>query len=435
MIFSLDVRKAKKGDCLLLHFGTKADPGVAIVDGGPSGVYHPFLKPRLEQIKKARQVAAGKPLPIDLVMVSHVDDDHIQGILDLVADVKAAAAAPLISARSFWHNTFKNLVDAETTILTAKYTAAAGGATLPDLATIESDEPDEVVRDTCQVLAGIEQGVRLVGEVTKAPLNWSLNPEFNGDVILASDVEHQPVDQPLTFVVVGPMKPELEKLRKDHATWLKDNKDKQIPASVALATYADRSVANLSSVVVLAKLKDGAHERTMLLTGDARGDKVLKGLEAVGLIAAPNGSMNVDILKVPHHGSSNNVEQEFFERIKAKHYVFSGDGEHGNPERETIEMLLAARKDEPFTIHLTYPVDEIDRGREKDWKLQQEMERKRKANGKSNKDPRPDWNPVEQELARILPGKLKANTQHLLIVADDPKIPHLIELGDDKLGF
>ena len=53
--------------------------------------------------------------------------------------------------------------------------------------------------------------------------------------------------------------------------------------------------------------------------------------------------MHVDLLKVPHHGSANNLDDDFFERITADHYVFSGNGEHGNPERETLEMLFDAR--------------------------------------------------------------------------------------------
>ena len=39
MIFSLDVRRARKGDCLLLHFGTTDEPGLVMIDGGPKGVY------------------------------------------------------------------------------------------------------------------------------------------------------------------------------------------------------------------------------------------------------------------------------------------------------------------------------------------------------------------------------------------------------------
>ena len=34
MIFSLDVRPARKGDCLLLHYGTAEKPGLVMIDGG-----------------------------------------------------------------------------------------------------------------------------------------------------------------------------------------------------------------------------------------------------------------------------------------------------------------------------------------------------------------------------------------------------------------
>lgn len=114
-------------------------------------------------------------------------------------------------------------------------------------------------------------------------------------------------------------------------------------------------MANLSSIVVLAR----SGGREMLLTGDARGDKILTGMEQVGLLQ-PGGTRHVDLLKVPHHGSDRNMATSFFQRITADHYVFSGDGEHGNPERETFRMLLEARGDAAFTVHLTDPVDEID---------------------------------------------------------------------------
>ena len=32
-IFRLDVLRARKGDCLLLHYGTKTKPGLALIDG------------------------------------------------------------------------------------------------------------------------------------------------------------------------------------------------------------------------------------------------------------------------------------------------------------------------------------------------------------------------------------------------------------------
>ena len=39
MIFSLDVRPARKGDCMLLHWGEPSDPRLMLIDGGPANVF------------------------------------------------------------------------------------------------------------------------------------------------------------------------------------------------------------------------------------------------------------------------------------------------------------------------------------------------------------------------------------------------------------
>ena len=169
-----------------------------------------------------------------------------------------------------------------------------------------------------------------------------------------------------------------------------------------------------------------AEDKRLLLTGDARGDKMLKGLELVGLLKK-GGKMHVDVLKVPHHGSDNNMETIFFERVTADHYVFSGNGEHGNPERETLEMLLEARGDAGYTVHLTYPVDEIDKGRKADWEKEQGKEK----NQKEEEPPRPrsgeNWSPKKHSLTALFKDnpKLAGNVQ---IVPKDK--PHMIDLLD-----
>src|ERR1043165_9476018 len=105
MIFSLDVRRARKGDCLLLHYGTAEKPGLVMIDGGPRGVYAPHLRPRLEEIRAARGLDDHEPLDVDLLMVSHVDDDHIQGILDLTKELleaKREHRPQFVQALSLW---------------------------------------------------------------------------------------------------------------------------------------------------------------------------------------------------------------------------------------------------------------------------------------------------------------------------------------------
>ncbi len=97
MIFSLDVRRARKGDCLLLHFGSadcaRAGPDRRRPEGGLRAA------PQAAADGDSREARASRhhqPLPVDLLMVSHVDDDHIQGILDFTRELREAVGAPFV---------------------------------------------------------------------------------------------------------------------------------------------------------------------------------------------------------------------------------------------------------------------------------------------------------------------------------------------------
>jgi hypothetical protein len=339
-----------------------------------------------------------------------------------------AAQRPLpLRVLNFWHNSFDAVIDHTPEELTAAFKSQFGAASttggLSADATIDADDEDldeETIRASLKVLASIEQGFRLRGDTET--LGFPLNLEFDGKLIMArKGSEALEIAPGLSFTVAGPMVAELKKLQKKHEAWLKNLKKEGKSPPAALAAYVDRSVPNLSSVVVLAE----AGDKRMLLTGDARGDKILEGLELVGVLRT-GGTMHVDLLKVPHHGSANNLDDDFFERITADHYVFSGDGEHGNPEREALQMLLDARGDADYTIHLTYPIAEIDAARQDDWIKEQKKE-KRKQEKKPNTKVRPDWSPQKHSLAAFLVDN-GGLADKVKIVAPDK--PHVIDLGE-----
>jgi hypothetical protein len=422
MLFSLDVIRARKGDCLLLHYGSEDDPRLMVIDGGPRGVYGPHLKPRLEEIRKARGLEKNEPLPVDLLMVSHVDDDHIQGILDLTKDL-IQDNPNLVQVLSLWHNSFENIIDSTPMELTAAFQSQFGAASMggePGDLTVDAEEEEEVIVSSLKVLASIQQGAQLRSDANR--LEWPLNPEFDEGLILASETgDALDMEDGLKFTVVGPMLPELKKLHEKHQEWLKElAKGGKTPEEV-LSAYIDKSVPNLSSLVVLAE----AGEKRMLLTGDARGDKILEGLELVGLMEE-GGTMHVDLLKVPHHGSANNLDNDFFERITADHYVFSGDGEHGNPERESLQMLLDARGDAEYTIHLTYPIEELDAGRKEDWEKEQAKEKKKQQKNPSKKV-RPDWSPEEHSLQALFDQHEEFGKKVRIVEEHRPHVIDLLE--------
>ena len=362
----LEVVPAMKGDCLLLHHGTGDDPKLVLNDGGPGGVYAKSLKPRLDRIREERisggHIGESDPLHIDLVIVSHVDDDHINGIIALFEDI--ADAAPFSVGR-LWHNSFDSLLDATGTPVAA---LTDPGDTVITAGLVEMDKavaPD-AHDDLAMVLASIPQGHTLLGLAKK--LSIPVNPEFEGKAIEAHDGKAMSMDG-LQCTFLGPMREELEDLRKEFAKWLAKKKAGDGTADALLASLTDSSVPNLSSLVML--VEDG--DESLLLTGDARGDKMVTAAKALKQLNA-NGELPVDTFKVPHHGSDRNNDKATFETFPAQRYVFSGDGKHGNPERETFEELARARDGVRITVELTYPPHEIDAERAAEWK------KKRKRN-------------------------------------------------------
>ena len=117
-MFSLEAIKAKHGDCLLLHWGNDNNHKVALIHGGPDTVYSNFLKPRLQELAEQR----GKK-ELQLTMVSHIDDDHINGVLALARDIEDGDAPADIGL--LWHNSLEGLLDQKITGGTAEVIAAA----------------------------------------------------------------------------------------------------------------------------------------------------------------------------------------------------------------------------------------------------------------------------------------------------------------------
>ncbi len=348
-IFTLEALPARKGDSLIVHFGTQADPKLAVIDGGPSRVYKPSLRPRLFDIRAARGLGEDQALDIDLLMISHIDDDHIKGILDFAKELKKLkdiGQPRFARIGTLWHNTFDDII---------------GNAEIPQdvtsaLASMSAAEfPDGTDPDTAFILASVRQGRDLRGYADA--LEWETNSPFDPLVMMAA-----PDDEAVTrfggglsFTLIGPRKAELEALQDRYDRFLRDNNLGRDSVEAALAATKDRSVPNLSSIVTIAE----SGGKTILLTGDALGSKITDALRDRGL-ASDAAPLKVDVLKMPHHGSDRNVTPEFFRLIKADHYVFCGDGAHGNPERATVDMLFAEQGAEHVTLHFTRQLSRID---------------------------------------------------------------------------
>ncbi|MCP4385902.1 MAG: hypothetical protein GY798_31580, partial [Hyphomicrobiales bacterium] len=199
-------------------------------------------------------------------------------------------------------------------------------------------------------------------------LDIPLNPNFDGDFMVA-DARALIRLGSLEITVLGPTSAELEELRdKAWIPWLKKSKNyaerlrKQhqrdvddlrsgmTPLDIAhrardlmLEIEKDVTPPNLASLVLL--VEEGG--KRVLLTGDAGDESLLRYFRDAGLMDQDD-RLEVDVLKVPHHGADNSFSDEFAERVRARHYVFCGDGEHHNPEPGVVAGYLRAVADRPL---------------------------------------------------------------------------------------
>ena len=363
---NIRVFQAGKGDCLLL---TATDGTRVLVDGGMREDYRVHVAPALARIRK-------QDLDLDLVYVSHIDRDHISGVLQLMDDLVAwrvfdyqrgagnleypeppTPRPPEI--KNLWHNAFHELVSANKADIERTLAARANL-----LATADDRELRLVGVEQRDLATSIAEGIELSRRASPEQLGIPVNRQFDGKLALVR-AGAKPVQLGvLKITLIGPFPRDLRQLRKEWNVWLREAKKQhellrermqrdagrlatddldrlRRVLNLASGELGDRTkvtTPNLASLMLL--VEEGA--RTVLLTGDGHWEDILKGLESAGRLEA-DGGLHVDVLKVQHHGSENNLTPEFAKRITADRYLFCANGEHANPDPRIVQAIIESR--------------------------------------------------------------------------------------------
>lgn len=357
----LTVFQSDKGDCLLLSAGQNSEKVHVLIDGGMAASYTEHASRKLSSLPQ-----------LDLVYVSHIDEDHISGVLRLVDDAfdwrvfnfrqekgvahprpKSSEPPPI---RRIWHNAFHDQVKKNSgaiediAIATASMAAAA-----PDL--------QELALEYQNLANSVPQAIQLSQRISSKQLGVRHN-EGKGKLLMAGAGQKPIRIGPMTFTIIGPFSDELRELRKEWNAWLEANDERvrkmraraasdaknilvasvddiESHLSARTTDLGDRArvtVPNLASLMTL--VEEGS--RSLLLTGDGHWETILRGLERTKKMAK-GGTLHVNVLKVQHHGAEFNLSEEFCRRVTADHYVFCGNGAHSNPDLRVIDAIIASR--------------------------------------------------------------------------------------------
>lgn len=323
---------AFNGDCILISFEYEGNKKNILIDGGVPRTYIRHLKPELEKI-----VQNGEN--IDLLIVTHIDDDHIGGIKELYQDTELNKDF----IKEVWFNS---------------------GDLLSDHFNTERDASRavEIIKDN-QTAMSVGQGVTLEKALKKEKGNWVQN------LIRVSDNKINFIG--LSITVLSPSGEGLQKLHKHWETetdtkvkMSEDHDDFHIPISelVERKFNEDKAIPNGSSIALLIE-KDN---KSILLLGDAHPSIIANSLIKLGLASKEN-QLKLDLVKVSHHASKGNTSPKLLSLIECGRFVISTDGsKHGLPDKEAIARIIDSHPNATFYFNYNEISKEIFLQEDKD---------------------------------------------------------------------
>ena len=86
MFSCIHIIPAQHGDAIIIHCTQDENNGIVVVDGGPSS--NPRLNPFLWEIEKLDH--------IDLMVLTHHDSDHINGLLHYIKNIRITIHSRLL---------------------------------------------------------------------------------------------------------------------------------------------------------------------------------------------------------------------------------------------------------------------------------------------------------------------------------------------------
>ena len=305
MSATLKVLKARHGDAFI--FECVKDEGLfcMVVDSGP-------------RLSSKDIVPLIKELPqIDLLVLTHYDEDHISGFIDYFKQYPKDA----LKVKEYWCNCANQIeVDSRTTV--SAYDNAKSFA------------------DSLRDIQKEHQGVRWI-ELIKA------GHRLHNDFV---DIE-----------VIAPSERALKHNRNCYVAEqypaisyqnMQDDLNVPLEKLALRETSSKAQVVNNASIAFILRCE----RKSYLMLGDVMANDVYTYLTNKGY--SEDNPLVVDYVKVSHHGSKNNITNKLLDVIKCNRLIITTNGGMGNafhPDRETIaKILYHPRREMDETVHLFF---------------------------------------------------------------------------------
>jgi beta-lactamase superfamily II metal-dependent hydrolase len=298
---------AGKGDAILISVNGKN----MLIDGGePSGnlnlkkdsVLYGYLFKEIDKIKESKQ-------RLNLVILTHCDDDHIKGI------------------KALFENNYSNLIDEVWYNTFSK-----------DEFSIVNKKNDKGEQETS------------TREQVKFEHYLGCLLENNKKFIVKSKISIENYPKPfkvlskLNVSILSPTQKKLDGLYKkyekeklSYETSGVEYKNLEFEELLKFSlTKKDSSITNGSSIAFILTYRKNLN---FLFLGDSHVDVIVSSLKASGY--TKTNKLTCEFVKLSHHGSSKNINKSLLELLDCRKFIISTNGAiHKHPDLETIASIV-----------------------------------------------------------------------------------------------
>ena len=323
MKYNINFLPARYGDCIWIEYGTNNKTHRILIDGGTSGTK--------ENIRNLLEALPEDERHFELIVVTHIDRDHIEGILALLEEDELA-----FTVDDFWFNGWEHLPD---------------------------DEEEEL---------GALQGERLTAAIKKHNVKW--NKAYHNKAVVIPESGELPVKTLAGGMEITLLSPLIQNLIDLRPKWRKEVEDAGlIPGFGALEPpdieddeeelgilpdvnalndeefHEDTAAANGSSIAFLGSFEG----KTVFFGGDSFPSVVLDSMNKLF-----NGKAKVDLVKLSHHASAHNTSPELIEKFQSKKYLISTNGSnYHHPSAVTVAKVIK-RAGDGLELYFNYKSDD-----------------------------------------------------------------------------
>jgi beta-lactamase superfamily II metal-dependent hydrolase len=319
--------KASNGDSILISYKDEKVNRNILVDGGVEDTYYNSSENRYGELKLEIELIKKRKEVIDLLILTHIDNDHICGLIEWLR--KDEDGYKLI--KNIWFNSGK---------LISEYFKE------PENQDLRTD-----IKIFKSTQTGVSEGVEFENYLLEKKI-WDRKIILQGTKLSEYGV---------TIEVLSPDVEQLKKLLREYKAKIKGDaytfgtkKDWDIDIKNFIAEEGDdkfkfeqdTSIKNGSSISFILTLNG----KNFLFLGDSHPKKIVEYLKSTYSQINP---LEVEFIKVSHHGSKRNTNKELLEIIKTNNYIISTDSSvHAHPNKRTLARVI---KENPNAVfHFNY---------------------------------------------------------------------------------